>query len=108
MVAAKVQSPESKAQSKTGLRRAGAFEVMRLFSRAAAGRKKLVSAVDAFPWVQAEAQQDCPLEEVCAGKPYRIHRVALFANNLSGHTLPSSKDMRPSSWETDVRHHKPT
>jgi hypothetical protein len=80
-----------KAQSRMGLRRAGAFEAMRLFSRTAAGRQKLEGAVDAFPWVQTEAQQDCPLEEVCAGKPYSINRVASFADNLSGHAFPLLK-----------------
>ena len=68
---------------------------MRLFSRTAAGRKKLVGAVDAFPWVQTEAQQDYPLEEICAGKPYRINRVASFADNLSGHAFPSLKRYTP-------------
>jgi len=64
-------------------------------------------AVDAFPGVQTEAQQDCPLEKVSAGKPYRIDRVASFANNLSGHAFPSLKEIYTHlREETDVRHHK--
>jgi hypothetical protein len=80
---------------------------MRLFPRTAAGRKKLVRAVDALPWVQTEAQQDYPLEEVFARKPYRVNRVAPFANNLSGHAFPSLvKIYAHLREETDVRHDK--
>jgi hypothetical protein len=80
---------------------------MRLFPRTTAGRKKLVCAINALPWVQTETQQDCPLEEIFAGKPYRIDRVASFANNLSGHAFPSLKKIYAHlREETDVRHHK--
>jgi hypothetical protein len=38
--------------------------------------------VDTLPWMQTEAQQDLPLEEVSAGEPHRVRGVTPRADNL--------------------------
>jgi hypothetical protein len=63
------------------------------FSRAAAGREKLVGAINALPRMKTEPKQDGPLKEVFTGKPDGVNRVTSFANHLSRHAFPLERDI---------------
>ena len=58
------------------------------FSRTTVGGQEVARAVDTFPRMQAETEQNLPLEEVSSGKANGVRGVAPRADNLidgSGH-----------------------
>jgi hypothetical protein len=55
-----------------------------VFSRAAITGKEAMFARPALPWMESQAEEDHAFEEIFAGRPRRIGRVAFFAANYRG------------------------